>query len=184
MEGGKCVKNTTTPSPCDKDKDMPGTQPCDNGGGNDKITICHATGSSTNPYVVITISVNGLNGHGDHEGDIIPMPAGGCPAVQGEVITNNPCPFDVTMPATSPNCGPTAPPVDTDDSDPEPIVLAETIDGDEDNATPPVAAERNPQTVAVLGAVLPFTGASLLGFVAAAFGLIAAGFAALKLRSN
>jgi hypothetical protein len=45
-----------------------------------KITICHATGSETNPYNEITISVNGLNGHDKHEGDIIPAPAGGCPS--------------------------------------------------------------------------------------------------------
>jgi hypothetical protein len=53
-----------------------------------KITICHATKSHTNPYVEITISVNGLHGHGPaddphhHAGswkDIIPAPAGGCP---------------------------------------------------------------------------------------------------------
>ncbi len=44
-----------------------------------KITICHATGSSKNPYVLITVSVNGLNGHGKHTGDLIPAPAGGCP---------------------------------------------------------------------------------------------------------
>jgi hypothetical protein len=44
------------------------------------ITICHATSSATNPYEEITVSVNGLNGHGDHEGDVIPMPAEGCPA--------------------------------------------------------------------------------------------------------
>jgi len=44
-----------------------------------KITICHATGSSKNPYVMITISVNGLNGHDKHPRDIIPAPAGGCP---------------------------------------------------------------------------------------------------------
>jgi len=44
-----------------------------------KITICHATGNDKNPYSEITVSVNGLNGHGDHEGDIIPMPVGGCP---------------------------------------------------------------------------------------------------------
>jgi hypothetical protein len=44
-----------------------------------KITICHATGSKKNPYVLITVSVNGLNGHGDHTGDIIPAPADGCP---------------------------------------------------------------------------------------------------------
>lgn len=45
----------------------------------DKITICHATGSEKNPYNSITISVNGLNGHNKHAGDIIPMPASGCP---------------------------------------------------------------------------------------------------------
>ena len=44
-----------------------------------KITICHATGSKKNPYVMITISINGLNGHNGHARDIIPAPAGGCP---------------------------------------------------------------------------------------------------------
>lgn len=44
-----------------------------------KITICHATGSDPNPYNEITVSVNGLNGHDKHEGDIIPAPVGGCP---------------------------------------------------------------------------------------------------------
>lgn len=46
------------------------------------ITICHATGSATNPYVTITINPNGLNGHLNtpHSGtDIVPAPAGGCP---------------------------------------------------------------------------------------------------------
>ncbi|RJP51040.1 MAG: hypothetical protein C4583_09610 [Anaerolineaceae bacterium] len=46
---------------------------------DDKITICHATSSATNPYNEITVSVNGLNGHGDHADDIIPMPEDGCP---------------------------------------------------------------------------------------------------------
>jgi len=49
---------------------------------NGKITICHATGSEKNPYNEITISVNGLNGHDKHPGDIIPMPAGGCPVTK------------------------------------------------------------------------------------------------------
>jgi len=44
-----------------------------------KITICHATGSTKNPFVEITIDANGLNGHAKHSGDIIPAPAGGCP---------------------------------------------------------------------------------------------------------
>jgi len=46
-----------------------------------KITICHATGSEKNPYNEITVSINGLNGHGDHEGDIIPM-NGSCPTTK------------------------------------------------------------------------------------------------------
>jgi hypothetical protein len=50
------------------------------------ITICHATGSETNPYEEITVSVNGLNGHGMHEGDLIPMPAEGCP--DASVVTD------------------------------------------------------------------------------------------------
>jgi hypothetical protein len=49
-----------------------------------KITICHATGSDKNPYNEITISISGLEGHANHKGDIIPMPAGGCPTTKGE----------------------------------------------------------------------------------------------------
>lgn len=51
----------------------------DTGSDGKKITICHATGSKKNRYVEITISINGLNGHGKHPNDIIPAPAGGCP---------------------------------------------------------------------------------------------------------
>jgi hypothetical protein len=44
-----------------------------------KINICHATNNKTNPYNEITVSINGLNGHGKHAGDIIPVPVDGCP---------------------------------------------------------------------------------------------------------
>ena len=44
-----------------------------------KVSICHATGSDRNPYVLITVNENALKGHGGHAGDIIPAPAGGCP---------------------------------------------------------------------------------------------------------
>ena len=53
-----------------------------------KITICHATGSETNPFDEITVSVNGLNGHGKHEGDIIPVPEEGCPTSPEEEVNN------------------------------------------------------------------------------------------------
>lgn len=45
---------------------------------NDKVTICHATHSEKNPYVVITVSVNGLNGHDHHADDVIPFDEEGC----------------------------------------------------------------------------------------------------------
>jgi hypothetical protein len=49
-----------------------------------KMTICHATGSATNPYVTITISNNAIPAHRRHQDgrDIIPAPGGGCPTGQ------------------------------------------------------------------------------------------------------
>lgn len=44
-----------------------------------KVTICHATGSATNPYVKIKVAKQALRGHLRHPGDIIPAPATGCP---------------------------------------------------------------------------------------------------------
>jgi hypothetical protein len=45
------------------------------------VTICHATGSVTNPYVKITIAASAVAAHRDHQDrrDIIPAPAKGCP---------------------------------------------------------------------------------------------------------
>lgn len=54
-------------------------------------------------------------------------------------------------------------------------VLGGSVEGDEQ----PTAATRQPR---VLGAVLPFTGASILAFLLGALGLIGAGFAALRIR--
>ena len=140
-----------------------------NQGSNEKITICHATGSMTNPFVVITVSVNGLNGHGDHEGDVIPAPADGC-----------------TLPANVPAPGGTdAPEVDVDGATPDDEVLGEVIVR-EDNATPgsPEVAAANERPARVLGGALPFTGASLLTFLGAALGLIGAGLVTLRTRRS
>jgi hypothetical protein len=57
----------------------PATSPSVQKNLNGKTTLCHATGSTTNPYVEITVSIQGAtNGHAKHSGDIIPAPAGGC----------------------------------------------------------------------------------------------------------
>jgi hypothetical protein len=46
-----------------------------------KTTICHATGSATNPFVMITISDNALAAHTAHQDgrDVIPASGGTCP---------------------------------------------------------------------------------------------------------
>jgi RTX calcium-binding nonapeptide repeat (4 copies) len=46
----------------------------------DKVTICHATGSSTNPYVQITVSPNAVPAHlKQHDGDFVAEdPTTGC----------------------------------------------------------------------------------------------------------
>jgi hypothetical protein len=78
-----------------------------------KITICHATKSVKNPYVEITISVNGLHGHGPaedprhHEGswqDIIPAPAGGCPSTVQQ--SSGPVTETKTEPTSTPTTTP------------------------------------------------------------------------------
>lgn len=49
----------------------------------ERVTFCHATGSATNPYVEITTSRSAvIHAHDRHQDgrDIIPVPAGGCPA--------------------------------------------------------------------------------------------------------
>ncbi len=64
----------------------------------EKVTICHATGSASNPYVTITVSVNAVPAHrAHHQGrDIIPatvgcvpppVPVDVCPNIPGDQPT-------------------------------------------------------------------------------------------------
>jgi hypothetical protein len=64
--------------------------------GADKVTICHATASATNPYVIITIAKQAvLNGHVDHQDgrDIIPAfdDFPGQPVGQGPITSIEDC---------------------------------------------------------------------------------------------
>jgi len=59
-------------SPRDKQDDDVGTTPGKGHGGEHKVTLCHATHSSTNPYVMITVDHHAVTiaGHGDHDGPV------------------------------------------------------------------------------------------------------------------
>ena len=74
------------------------------GGGDDKITICHATGNPNHPYAEITIPYK--ESQPGHEGDIIPAPPGGCPGA------NNPPPTAEST-STVPPTATSAPPSPT-----------------------------------------------------------------------
>jgi len=47
-----------------------------------KVSICHSTSSEENPWNLINVSENALKGHEEHEDDLIPAPADGCPIVE------------------------------------------------------------------------------------------------------
>ena len=61
-----------------------------------KTTICHATGSQTNPYVRIRVSNNALDAHRRHQDgrDIIPAPTNGCPNGDKDDGKNDDCKKD------------------------------------------------------------------------------------------
>ncbi|WP_407709601.1 hypothetical protein ACJJV6_19470 [Arthrobacter nitrophenolicus] len=113
---------TPTPKP---------THPHDDNGK--KISICHATGSETNPYVVITIALQGLNGHAgahhQHAEDIIPpndgkvMPAGQNWTAEGQATWNNDCVPVKVPPTTPPTTPPTVPPTVTPTTPPTGAVV-------------------------------------------------------------
>jgi len=49
--------------------------------GTAKVTICHHTGSTTHPWVKLTISMAGwLNGHKKHSGDFVIASGASCPS--------------------------------------------------------------------------------------------------------
>lgn len=57
----------------DRDDDRDGNE-------REKVTICHRTGSASNPFVKITIAKAGMNGHNAH-GDLVVAAGTDCPTV-------------------------------------------------------------------------------------------------------
>jgi hypothetical protein len=73
--GAKPEKTTADTQPRRGGTERPPTarEPAGEGTAHRKVLICHATGSATNPYVLISISVNAWSkgsGHGAHADDV------------------------------------------------------------------------------------------------------------------
>jgi hypothetical protein len=152
------------------------------GNSQGKITICHATGSATNPYVLITISVNGLNGHDGHDGDIIPAPEGGCPEeeveVEGSVVQQEEVEATPTLAEV---LGSFFVKEDAATAVEDTMVLGSSISAPSEDAD---AASPAPRSARVLGAVLPFTGAGLVWFLVLAAALLLGGLFLTRTRSS
>jgi hypothetical protein len=155
-----------------------------------KTTLCHATGSATNPYVTITVSNNAVPAHDRHQNDedIIPAPAGGCPGAAQSLAPGTPgtTPRGTTPGGTVPPghaaagafAAPAAPPATAETVlAPESAVLGETETGEAPGAVAKEAENRVAGAAQSSGGGLPFTGLDL-GLVAlAGLALLLAGVA-------
>lgn len=163
-----------------------------------KVTICHATGSETNPYVKITIAQQGWdNGHSKHGDDINPAPEGDCPGTTQQQTAAKPNEFvaaqpevAVTAPATTEAApvaadqqgvlgvraqGGSAPAGDTAPADANEVLGVQAAGGNAPAAaTAPAAADATRK--ADTGS-LPFTGLELAIVLMLAAAALMAGFA-------
>jgi hypothetical protein len=135
------------------------------------VTICHATGQASNPYVELTIRRSRLPEHRRHANDIIPAPAGGCPAQSAEDDSGAPAP-----PRKRPRPAPTATPAPA--STPAPATAVAPA------AATPAAAPEAPRAVYAASIPgLPHTGADLALMAMFGIGLMSMG-AGLRLLTD
>jgi hypothetical protein len=149
-----------------------------------KVIICHRTGSATNPYVVINVSINGwLNGHTKHpaidgRSDILLKD----PAAPGEKLPESMCP---QPPAPAAAAAPAAQPRTATPVAARPtLISAGAVKGATSTLPRPArtGGVLGAMSAPVIRAQLPFTGLALWPVLLAGIALLSAG-AALRRRS-
>ncbi len=175
--------------------------------GRGKVTICHATGSATNPYVKITIAEPAVEAHRRHQDgrDIIPAPAGDCVAPAAPATTpigargfpSSPfgalralgAPATPAVPAAPTAAGapatPATPAVPASPAASGVMGEQATFDGDEDAAAVRAAAgasesgavARRESGADLRSGSLPFTGLTVALLIAAGLAALLAGYA-------
>jgi hypothetical protein len=173
----------------------------------DKVTICHATGSETNPYVLISPSAIGVKaGHLDHQHDedIIPQftiesgPHAGTYGPQGDQsILANGCVVPSPSPSPTGSPSPTPTPTETPSPTPTPSESPKPSPSESPSPAPSETAESPSPTVSLIPPLLvtpgpdkgepssgglAYTGAgSLLAWIIVAVMAAGAGWATLRI---
>jgi hypothetical protein len=125
-----------------------------NAAPSDKITICHATHSASNPYVAVTINLSALSGHIADTNDIVPanagdyMPNGQNLTPENIAILNAGCEV-AGLPLITPTDPVTSPPTDPVTSPPADPVTSPAV------TTPPVEHVEPVSTQPVVTPVVP-----------------------------
>ncbi len=145
-----------------------------------KVTLCHATDSDTNPYVVITVSINSVadatdvNGHGTHTGpiwysgipkhtqwgDIIPSFSYGSVnysglnwTADGQAIWNNGC--NIPTPTLPPTEAPTATPTEAPTATPTEAPTATPTEAPTATPTEAPTPTPTPVTLTLIKVICP-----------------------------
>ena len=187
--GGRPPSSTPAPAPRGGNDTPKKSERENNGAAHQKTTICHATGSATNPYVEITISDRALKAHAAHQDgrDIIPAPGGGCPKAEvtnaaTEAIAGLAPAFDAAIPGPPAVAGATASGSGEAGATAGRPVAAGDVAGVEaegvtpaDGAAADTAAASNGPDKGEEGGSLPFTGLAVVMLAIAGALLIATG---------
>jgi hypothetical protein len=177
------------PSNPPRQSDAPKTN---NGVPHQKTTLCHATGSDTNPYVEITISDRAVQAHARHQDgrDIIPAPAGGCPATasQAPAVEELAAPVAEEVVAVTEERGVDGERREATERKGESAVAGVTQTsspnaGSDSEPAAATAATANETTEVAEDGTLPFTGLELVLVIMIGAAFLLAGFALRRSRT-